>query len=126
MKGDNRHWLGGASSPQGFADEGVPLSLASEARRAPGETLRARIGEWLRLITISNSSEESFNPMAQSDPESFYRCRNCGKRMTLQDAVNYYGIPACPACVNAGAPFEIVPELPPAASGERKPPEEML
>ena len=27
--------------------------------------------------------------------------------LRFSDVVNYYGIPACPVCVNTGAPFEI-------------------
>jgi len=42
---------------------------------------------------------------------SVYRCKNCGKQLQLSETVNFYGIPACPVCVNAGAPFEIVREL---------------
>ncbi len=47
---------------------------------------------------------------AAPGPETVFRCKHCGKRMTLRETTNYYGIPACPVCVNAGAPFEVVPE----------------
>ena len=40
------------------------------------------------------------------------RCKNCGKRMKLSDTVNYYGLPACPACVHEAKPFEVVVESP--------------
>jgi len=43
---------------------------------------------------------------------ALYKCKNCGRRMKLSEAASYYGIPACPACVQACAPFEIVPEPP--------------
>ena len=36
-----------------------------------------------------------------------YKCKNCGRMLRFSDVVNYYGIPACPVCVNTGAPFEI-------------------
>ena len=44
------------------------------------------------------------------DPNTTYRCKNCGKRIKLRDAVSYYGVPACPVCVRAYAPFEIEPD----------------
>jgi hypothetical protein len=44
------------------------------------------------------------------DLNTIYKCKNCGKRMKLSEATSYYGLPACPACVQACAPFEIVPE----------------
>ncbi|MFO1478485.1 MAG: hypothetical protein U1F98_17770 [Verrucomicrobiota bacterium] len=45
-----------------------------------------------------------------SETEFHYRCKNCGKVLQLAETVNYYGIPACPVCVNAGRPFEITRE----------------
>ena len=47
---------------------------------------------------------------AEPAPETMCRCKHCGKRMTLRETTNFYGIPACPVCVNAGAPFEVVQE----------------
>jgi DNA-directed RNA polymerase subunit RPC12/RpoP len=52
------------------------------------------------------------------DRDTIYRCRNCGKRMKLGDAANYYGMPACPECVHGCASFEIVPESPGSGRAE--------
>ncbi len=64
-----------------------------------------------------SESEATVRAAAPQDTVSFspdlsviYKCKNCGKRMKLSDAASYYGIPACPACVQACAPFEIIPE----------------
>lgn len=63
--------------------------------------------------------------MSLSTPVSqnaIYKCKKCGRRMTLRDAANYFGIPACPVCVHADAPFDgIVEESPDAgfAEGQR-------
>jgi hypothetical protein len=37
-------------------------------------------------------------------------CSNCGKQMKLSDTVNFYGLPACPVCLDAAEPFEVVVE----------------
>ena len=42
------------------------------------------------------------------DGNAVYVCKNCGKKLKLSEAASFYGIPACPVCVYAGAPFEIV------------------
>ena len=51
------------------------------------------------------------------DANAVYVCKNCGKKLKLSEAASFYGIPACPVCVYAGAPFEIVRENTPACPG---------
>jgi DNA-directed RNA polymerase subunit RPC12/RpoP len=48
------------------------------------------------------------NTGEEPDRNATYVCKNCGRRLTLAEAASFYGIPACPVCVYAGAPFEIV------------------
>ena len=57
---------------------------------------------------LAGVTENAVIRLVEPDPEALYRCKHCGKRMTLRETTNFYGIPACPVCVNAGAPFEIV------------------
>ena len=52
--------------------------------------------------------EEAVSAAHCRDP--IYRCRHCGERIKMYDAVNYYGVPACPVCIHAGKPFELVEE----------------
>ena len=53
----------------------------------------------------------------ESDANAIYVCKNCGKKLKLSEAASFYGIPACPVCVYAGAPFEIVRDTTPSCSG---------
>jgi hypothetical protein len=47
--------------------------------------------------------------LATADPDSdmIYRCKNCGRSLTPYEIINFYGLPACPVCFNAAAPFEL-------------------
>jgi len=76
-------------------------------------------------IFAKNSCERTVNPQSEAPARVFAReeavsaapsrdticrCRHCGKQLKLCDAVNYYGIPACPVCFHAGNPFELIEE----------------
>ena len=50
------------------------------------------------------------NSGPEAEHTTVYVCKNCGRRLTLAEAASFYGIPACPVCVYAGAPFEIIRE----------------
>ena len=47
--------------------------------------------------------------MESGQPEGnlIYRCKNCGRSLSAYDIINFYGLPACPVCFNAAAPFEV-------------------
>jgi hypothetical protein len=47
---------------------------------------------------------------ARPSRDTTCRCRNCGKEMKLSETVNFYGIPACPICVHAAKPFDVLIE----------------
>ena len=56
----------------------------------------------------NNSETKDFGSEAVgSEFNVIYKCKNCERTLSFYDVVNFYGIPACPVCLNSGAPFEI-------------------
>jgi DNA-directed RNA polymerase subunit RPC12/RpoP len=114
MKGDNIHWLGNSSSYYQFIGECMSSSRASEAKLITGlglsKELTASVSHPQPEAATRVVGQDKANSTVGANRDPIYKCNNCGKRMKLQDAVNYYGIPACPACIRAGAPFEIARE----------------
>jgi hypothetical protein len=78
------------------------FGVAIFASQSPSATGAAAYGKAARVMAPDAA--------ASLDYEATYKCRNCGRTLKLREAVNYYGIPACPVCVYAGQPFEIVEE----------------
>jgi hypothetical protein len=56
----------------------------------------------LNVITLEQTMDSG-----RPQYEMIYRCKNCGKPLSSYDIINFYGLPACPVCFNAAAPFEV-------------------
>ncbi len=80
------------------------FAVALFARRSPDD-LNPSGSE----ATVHTPPKQSTIPLSP-DLNTIYKCKNCNRRMKLSEAISYYGLPACPACVQACAPFEIAPE----------------
>jgi hypothetical protein len=93
-----------AAEPPTTGSNGYAVALF--ARRTPEDVSRS---ESQPAVTAPEKPDAV--PLAPG-VNTIYKCKNCGRRIKLSDAASYYGIPACPACVQACAPFEIVPEQP--------------
>jgi len=121
MKGDDIHWLGNSSSYYQFIGECMSSLRASEEQLSSGlgfsKEVNGSASHPQPEVLTRVVGQEKAVPTVGPDRDPIYRCKNCGKRMKLHDAVNYYGIPACPACFRAGAPFEIVRDLPDTGLG---------
>lgn len=63
----------------------------------------------LTVVTLDQMTES-----AHPECNMIYRCKNCGRPLSSYDIINFYGLPACPVCFNAAAPFEV--ELLPSAT----------
>jgi len=94
----------------------------------------AALDELAVAIFAKKSREQASNPQPEAearavaqqaiqpglDRNTIYRCKNCGKRLKLGDTANYYGLPACPECLQSCASFEIVPESPDSSRAENR------
>jgi hypothetical protein len=70
--------------------------------RGSGLASRVFVGSQLAGATIDPATES-----AHPGGNPIYRCKNCGRPLSSYDIINFYGLPACPVCFNAAAPFEV-------------------